>query len=168
MRGHRMFSTRYGMAGFLLLAWLAIGSAPALAGEPAPISGSISADNGHFEPFAQDGNVVYYRHEDIHELTGDIEGTWVEVAIFALDVVTGEGFFMAEGTFTGTVFGVPGEAKLRVHSEVREFFFANGGHFILTQGRGGLAGVHALGTFSYTVGVGGLYAGLAQFDERRE
>ena len=62
---------------------------------------------------------------------------------------------------------VAGEtATLRVHGEIRDFFFTDRGHFVLTQGEGGLSGVHASGTFVYTIGFGGPYAGLAHFDDR--
>ena len=167
MCGRRMLRTCFGLAGLLLLGWFTFGVGLATAETPAEICGEISADNGHFDPIAQDGSVILFVHEDTHELTGDIQGSWAEIAYFSLDVVTGEGFFMAEGEFTGTVLGGPsGKAILRVQAEVRDFFFADRGHFLITQGQGGLAGVHAVGTFEYVVGVGGRYKGQAQFDER--
>jgi hypothetical protein len=134
---------------------------------PAPISGGISADNGHFDPIAQDGCVVTFRHDDTHQLSGSVQGDWVETAILTLDVCTGSGFFRAEGVLDGSVLGRPGTATLRVHGEVRDFFFTDRGHFDISHGEGGLAGVHATGTFAYTVGVGGTYQGLAHFDDRR-
>lgn len=166
MRG-RMLRTCFGLAGLLLLSWLAFGVGPALADTPTEICGGISADNGHFDPIAQDGSVILFLHADTHELTGDIQGSWAEIGYLALDVITGEGFFMAEGVFTGTVLGGPsGMAVLRVHGEVRNFGMTDRGHFVITQGRDGLAGVHAVGTYEVTVGVGGRYKGQAHFDER--
>lgn len=162
MREQRMLGV-LGLGCLLLLS----GTNPVSADPPAPVSGSISADNGHFEPIGQIGNVVFFEHEDTHQLTGDIQGDWLEVGILALDVVTGEGFFMAEGEFSGTILGQSGDATLRVHGEVRNFFVTDRGHFVITQGEGGLAGVHAWGTYDYIVGVGGSYTGAAQFDDRR-
>lgn len=167
MRGRRMLRTRFGPAGVLLLAWLALAAGPVGADPPTPVSGKISADNGHFEPIAQFGSVVIFLHDDTHQLTGDIEGDFVEIGFLALDMNTGEGFFMAEGDFTGTVLGESGKATLRVQGEVRDFFVTDRGHFVITQGQGGLAGVHAVGTFDYIVGVGGNYSGQAHFDERK-
>jgi hypothetical protein len=161
-----MLWTRFGLAGLLLLAWLGVGTRWVSADPLTPISGGISADNGHLEPIAQFGSVVIFLHEDTHQLTGDIDGDWVEVGFLTLDLATGEGFFMAEGEFTGTVLGESGRATLRVHGEIRDFFVTDRGHFVITQGQGGLTGVHASGTFEYTVGVGGSYAGQAHFDER--
>jgi hypothetical protein len=81
---------------------------------------------------------------------------------------TGEGFFMAEGDFLGAVLDCElGTASLRVHGEVTNFFFTDRGHFVITHGRDGLAGVHARGTYDYIVGVGGGYTGFAHFDDRK-
>ena len=42
------------------------------------------------------------------------------------------------------------------------------GHFTLSRGAEGLAGVHAVGTFEFTLGIGGTYVDLAHFDQRPE
>lgn len=167
MHERRTLLARFGLTS-LLVAWLAVGAGPVLAEPPEEICGGISGDNGHFEPIAQDGSVVTFIHMDVHELTGDVQGEWAEVGILILDLATGQGFFMAEGTFRGTVQGTgPGCATLRVQGEVRDFFVTDRGQFVITQGEGGLAGVHAWGTYGYIVGVGGSYAGLAHYDDRR-
>jgi hypothetical protein len=126
--------------------------------------------------------VITFEHRDEqHDLTGSVQGSWIEVGILTLDVCTGQGFVRAEGVFTGTVLGRgPGTAILRIHGEVRGSFFIDHGHFVITQGQGGLAGVHAWGTFQYTVphedpenphgdpeGPAGSYMGFAHFDSRR-
>lgn len=151
--------------GLACLLWVS-GTGPAFADRPVPVKGEISADNGHFEPIFQDGSVVVFEHDDVHHLTGDIEGDWVEFGYLILDLNTGEGFFIGQGTLRGSVLGKSGTATLRVHGEVRNFFVTNRGHFDITNGQDGLSGVHALGTYEYTVGVGGSYAGRAHFDER--
>jgi hypothetical protein len=159
-----------GLVGLACLLWvtgLVLGTARVLADSPEPVSGTISSDNGHFEPVFQDGSVVVFEHDDVHQLTGDIEGDWVEFGYLFLDLNTGEGFFMAEGTLIGGVLGKSGTATLRVQGEVRDFFVTDRGHFVITQGYGGLAGVHASGTYEYVVGVGGFYDGRAHFDDRR-
>jgi hypothetical protein len=177
MRERRMLRT-LGLALVLLVTGPGLGTGLVFADPPVPVSGDISADNGHFEPLAQEGCVVTLFHPDVHELTGDIEGLMIEEGILVLDLCTGEGFFSAEAVFVGTVLGsAPGTATLRVHGEVRNFFFIVRGHFDLTHGEGGLAGVHASGSFDATVGHvdsngevvegGGTYNGLAHFDERR-
>ncbi len=157
-----------GLACLLLVSALALGTGRALADRPEEVRGGISADNGHFEPIAQDGCVVTFRHDDIHVLTGDIEGLMIEeAAILVLDLCTGEGFLSAEAVFVGAVLGSePGVATLRVHGEVRNFGVTDRGHFDITDGEGALAGVHAWGTYDYILGVGGHYNGLALFDER--
>jgi hypothetical protein len=167
MRGQRTLWARVELAGLLLVAWLALGAGSALADPPVGVSGGISGDNGHFVPISQDGSVVTFLHEDVHELTGDVQGHWDEVGVLVLDLATGEGFFKAVGTFSGTVRGGdPGTATLRVQGEVHDFLVTDRGHFVITHGRGGLAGVHARGTYAYTVGAGGSYDGDAQFDGR--
>jgi hypothetical protein len=179
MRERRMPGA-VGLACLLLVAGPAPGTGRAIADSPVPVSGTISADNGHFIPIAQDGCVVTFLHPDVHELTGDIEGLMIEEGILVLDLCSGEGFFSVTADFVGTVLGSePGTATLRVHGEIRDFFFIDRGHFLLTQGEGGLAGVHAWGSFESTVGHedpvthehiegGGSYNGFAHFDNRRE
>jgi hypothetical protein len=170
-------SLRGGVAGLPL-------APPIPSSAPTPISGKISADaDGEptFDPIRQEGCVITFAHPgEQHDLTGSVQGSWIEDGILTLDVCTGQGFFRAEGVFTGTVLGRgPGTAILRVHGEVRNFFFIDHGHFVITQGQGGLAGVHAVGSFEYTVPHGdpeslhgeneggGSYVGLAHFDHRR-
>ena len=156
-----------GLACLLLVTGPAVGTGHVYAEAPVPICGEISGDNGHFEPIAQDGNVVIFLHEDVHELTGDVQGEWSEVGLLTLDLSTGAGFFFAVGEFDGAVLGETGTATLKVHGEVRDFFVTDRGYFVITHGEDGLAGVHASGTYSYIVGAGGRYDGSAHFDERR-
>jgi hypothetical protein len=166
MCGQQMLRTCFSLAG-LLSAWFAFGAGSVVAQPPCDIRGGIGGDNGHFEPIAQDGSVVTFIHDDVHELTGDVQGVWVEVGFLTLDLATGEGFFMAEGDFLGAVLdSESGTATLRVHGEVTNFFFTDRGHFVITRGRDGISGVHAWGTYDYTVGAGGCYTGFANFDDR--
>ena len=167
MFAQRLLRNQLVLSGLLLVAWVAFGGGRVFADRPTDVGGGIGMDNGHFEPIAQEGSVVTFVHVDVHELTGDIQGHWAEVGFLTLDLVTGEGFFMAEGTFTGTVLGSEsGAATLRVQGEVRNFGVTDRGHFVLTQGDDGLAGVHAVGTYEVTVGEGGSYEGVAHFDNR--
>ncbi len=134
----------------------------------AAMSGTISADNATFIPIRQEGCVITFLHPDVHDLTGSVQGQYTETGILTLNVCTGRGFFRAEGVIDGSVLGSQsGTATLRIEGVVRDFVFIDQGHFVITQGEGGLAGVHAAGTFAYTVGVGGTYQGLAHFDDRR-
>jgi hypothetical protein len=143
-------------------------AAPAYASAPTDIGGAISADNGIFIPVSQEGCVIAFTHPDVHELSGSLEGQMTEVGTLTLDVCTGEGFFSAVAEFTGSVLGsLPGTATLTVHGTVTSFVVIEGGHFVLTDGEGGLAGAHAVGRFDYTVGEGGTYTGRAHFDQRR-
>src|SRR5262249_20379983 len=114
---------------------------------PVAIEGRISPDvdgKPTFNPIRQEGSVITFEHPDEHDLTGAVPGRWEEVGLLTLDVSTGQGFVRAEGVFTGTVLGRgPGTAILRIQGEVRDFFVITAGHFVITQGEGGLAGVHA-------------------------
>ena len=166
MRERRMLGS-VGLACLLLVSGPATGTGRVLAGPPAPAVGTISSDNGHFEPIAQDGCVVTFLHVDVHELTGAIEGLMIEEGIFVLDTCTGEGYFSVEATFVGTVLGSEsGTARLKVEGPITSFVVSEGGRFVISHGEGGLSGVHAWGSFDYIVGVGGCYDGLAIFDRR--
>jgi hypothetical protein len=111
--------------------------------------------------------VATFLHIDVHELSGDLQGLILVVETITLDLCTGDGFLTGEADFAGTVLGSePGAARMSYHGELRAFVFIENGHFIMTDGEDGLAGVHAWSFWDFTAGVGGTYDGLAHFDER--
>jgi hypothetical protein len=112
--------------------------------------------------------VITFLHPDVHELTGSVQGITHRRVSLTLHVSTGRGFFRAEGVIDAVLGSQPGTATLRIEGVVRDFVFLDQGQFVISHGEDGLAGVHASGTWAYTVGVGGTYQGLAHFDDRPE
>ena len=140
---------------------------PASATRPTPISGHITADAGIFIPIGERGCKVVLFHPGHHDLAGTLEGQIVEDGTLVVDRCTGDGFYNVTAVFTGTVLGSePGTAIFTAHGRLRDSGFIDRGHFTLSRGEGGLAGVHAAGTFQFTLGVGGDYVGVANFDSR--
>jgi hypothetical protein len=140
---------------------------PASGARPAAITGRITADAGIFIPVAERGCKIVLFHPGHHELTGALEGQIVEDGTLVLDRCTGDGFYNVTAVFTGRVQGSEvGTAIFTAQGRLRAGTFIDKGHFALDRGEGGLAGVHAVGTFEFTLGVGGDYVGLAHFDDR--
>jgi hypothetical protein len=134
---------------------------------PRVISGEITAEVPTFIPVGQHGCKVLLFHPGLHHLTGAIEGVFVEDGYFLLDQCTGEGFYYVTAAFTGTVLGSkPGTATFKADGRIRDSTIIDLGHFTLGDGLGGLAGVHASGTFNFTMGEGGKYVGVASFERR--
>jgi hypothetical protein len=142
----------------------------ASAARPVAITGRVNADAGIFIPVAQHGSCkVVLFHPGDHLLTGALEGQIIEDGTLVIDRCTGDGFYNVTAAFTGTVLGSePGTATFTAQGRLRNFAFIDKGHFALDRGEGGLAGVHAVGTFEFTLGIGGDYVGLAHFDDRSE
>jgi hypothetical protein len=140
---------------------------PASAARPVAITGRVNADAGIFIPVAEHGCKIVLFHPGDHLLTGALEGQIIEDGTLVIDQCTGDGFYNVTAAFTGTVLGSePGTATFTAQGRLRESAFIDKGHFTLDRGAGGLAGVHAVGTFEFTLGIGGDYVGLAHFDHR--
>jgi hypothetical protein len=134
---------------------------------PVPITGRVNADAGIFIPVKQQDCRITFFHPGHHDLTGSLAGTIVEEGTLVLDKCTGDGFYNVTAAFTGTVLGsAPGTATFTAHGSLHSFNRIDRGHFTLSRGAGGLAGVHAVGTFEFTIGLGGDYAGVAHIDQR--
>ena len=137
---------------------------------PVPITGAITADAGIFIPVKQHGCKVTLFHPGHHDLSGALEGVIVEDGTLVLNRCTGDGFYNVTAVFTGTVLGSePGTATFTAIGQLQTIGGISSierGHFTLSRGEGGLAGVHAEGTFEFTLGVGGTFVGRAHFDQR--
>lgn len=134
---------------------------------PVAISGGVNADAGIFIPVAEHGCRITFFHPGDHELTGSIEGRIIEDGTLVVDMCTGDGFYNVTAEFTGSVLGSePGTATFTAQGRLHSFGIIEQGHFTLSRGAAGLAGVHAVGTFEFTLGIGGTYDGLADFDQR--
>jgi hypothetical protein len=137
------------------------------AGGPAAITGWVNADAGIFIPVARHGCKITFFHPGDHELTGALEGRILEDGTLVINQCTGDGFYNVTAAFTGSVMGSePGTGVFTAVGQLHSFGRIDRGHFTLSRGEGGLAGVHAEGTFEFTLGVGGTYQGLAHFDQR--
>ena len=142
---------------------------PKSGGRGRVISGEITAEVPIFIPVGGNQCRVLLFHPGEHHLTGEIEGQILEDGYFLIDQCTGDGFYYVIAAFTGTVLGSePGTATFVADGRIRDFRFIDVGHFTLGGGKEGLAGVHAKGTFKYTMGVGGEYVGSAYFDRKSE
>jgi hypothetical protein len=151
-----------------LVAIVGLGTMGSAAG-PVSIAGWVNADAGIFIPVKQEGCRITFFHPGHHDLTGALAGTIVEDGTLVLDKCTGDGFYNVTAAFTGTVLGsAPGTATFTAHGSLHSFNRIDHGHFTLSRGAGALAGVHAVGTFEFTIGVGGAYVGRAHFDRRSE
>lgn len=163
----RPIAITLGMIAALVGTGEAIGHS-ATAARPGAIRGEISADNGVFIAIREEGCLVTFIHPDVHELTGSLEGRMIEEGTLVLDTCTGEGFFSVAADFVGSVLGSElGTARMTVQGKLHSFAIIDDGHFVLSHGTGGLAGVHVVGKFQYTLGAGGTYGGRAHFDRRR-
>jgi hypothetical protein len=133
------------------------------------ISGGITAEAPIFVPVGQHGCKVLLHHPGHHHLTGSIEGEIFEDGYFLVDQCTGDGFYYVTAAFTGTVLGSePGTATFKADGRIRDSTIIDLGHFTLSGGAGGLTGVQAVGTFEFTMGVGGTYVGRAQFERPKK
>jgi hypothetical protein len=151
----------------LALVTIVVLGSMATAQGPVAIGGRVNADAGIFIPVKDQGCKITFFHPGHHDLTGSIAGTIVEEGTLVLDRCTGDGFYNVTAVFTGTVQGSePGTATFTAHGSLHSFNRIDRGHFTLSRGAEGLAGVHAVGTFNFTIGVGGDYVGLAHFDHR--
>jgi hypothetical protein len=134
---------------------------------PRVVSGGITAEVPIFHPVGQHGCKVLLFHPGQHHLTGKIEGVFIEDGYFLIDQCTGEGFYYVIAEFTGTVNGSePGTATFKANGTIRDSTIIDLGHFTLGNGAGGLEGVHAAGTFNFTMGKGGEYLGFAYFERK--
>lgn len=141
--------------------------APKLPKNPKGVSGGITAEVPIFVPVGGHGCKVLLFHPGQHHLTGTIEGVFVEDGYFLVDQCTGDGFYYVIAQFTGTVLGSePGTATFTADGRIRDKTIIDLGHFTLSNGAEGLEGVHASGTFHFTMGVGGEYVGEASFDRK--
>ena len=148
-----------------LVTILGLGTMGSAAG-PTAIAGWVNADAGIFIPIKQQECRITFFHPGHHELTGALAGIIVEEGTLVLDKCTGDGFYNVTAAFTGTVLGsAPGTATFTAHGSLHSYNRIDEGHFTLSRGAGGLAGVHAVGTFEFTIGVGGGYVGLAHYDQ---
>ena len=133
------------------------------------ISGGITAEVPDFQPVGQHGCKVLLFHPGFHHLTGSIEGSFVEDGYFFLDKCTGEGFYYVTAAFTGTVLGSqPGTATFKADGRIRNSTIIDLGHFTLVDGKEGLEGVTASGTFNFTMGQGGEFLGQAFIDKEKK
>ena len=131
------------------------------------VSGGITAEVPIFIPVGGHGCKVLLFHPGEHHLSGAVEGEILEEGYFLIDQCTGEGFYYVKAAFTGTVLGSkPGTATFVADGRIRDSTIIDLGHFTLGDGKDGLAGVNAAGTFNFTMGVGGNYVGRASFDRR--
>lgn len=131
------------------------------------ISGGITAEVPIFIPVGGNGCKVLLFHPGEHHLTGEIEGEIKEDGYFLIDQCTGLGFYYVIAAFTGTVLGSdPGTATFTADGRIRDSKFIDLGYFTLADGKEGLTGVSASGTFNFTMGVGGEYVGRASFDRK--
>jgi hypothetical protein len=104
-----------------------------------------------------------------HDLHGAFEGEIFEEGTLVVNTCTGEGFYNVVARFVGSVVGSePGTATFSAKGRLHSFNRIDQGHFTLEHGTGPLAGVHAAGTFEFTLGIGGTYDGVAHFDQRSE
>jgi hypothetical protein len=134
---------------------------------PRVISGGITAEAPIFIPVGGNGCKVLLFHPGYHHLTGAIEGEITEDGYFLIDKCTGDGFYYVVAAYTGTILGSdPGTATFVADGRIRDSTIIDLGHFTLGDGKEGLAGVRAQGTFNFTMGEGGKYVGLAYFDRR--
>ena len=60
----------------------------------------------------------------------------------------------------------PGTATFTADGLIHDSKIIDLGHFTLADGKEGLEGVSASGTFNFTMGVGGEYVGRASFDRK--
>jgi hypothetical protein len=140
---------------------------PKSTGPHKTISGGITAEVPIFIPVGGNGCKVLLFHPGQHHLTGAIEGEIQEDGYFLIDKCTGNGFYYVVAAFTGTILGSdPGTATFVADGRIHDSTIIDLGHFTLGDGKEGLAGVNASGTFNFTMGVGGEYVGRAYFDRR--
>ena len=131
------------------------------------LSGGITAEVPIFIPIGLHGCKRVLFHPGEHHLTGAIEGEIKEDGWFVIDQCTGNGIYYVVAEFTGTVLGSePGTATFTADGLIRNSTIIDKGDFTLDGGAGGLAGVRAVGTFHFTMGVGGEYVGTAYFDHK--
>jgi hypothetical protein len=131
------------------------------------VSGGITAEVPIFIPIGSNGCKVILFHPGEHHLTGEIEGEIKEDGYFLIDQCTGKGFYYVIAAFTGTILGSdPGTATFTADGRIRDSTIIDLGHFTLEDGKEGLKGVTASGTFNFTMGVGGEYVGRAHFERR--
>jgi hypothetical protein len=145
----------------------AVREPPKSAGHHKKISGGITAEVPIFIPVGGNGCKVLLFHPGKHHLSGAIVGQILEDGYFLIDQCTGDGFYYVVAAFTGTVLGSdPGTATFVADGRIRDSKIIDLGHFTLGDGKEGLAGVTASGTFNFTMGVGGTYVGQVSFDRR--
>ena len=111
-----------------------------------PVTGSGIATITFVTVFerAADGN-TFFDYTFIETSTGIFDGTRTGSGEL---VIHADGTFNTQndGTFTGTIDGVSGQAEMAFWGSGT--FAAAGGNFTVTHGTGGLAGVHAQGSDS--------------------
>ena len=96
--------------------------------------------------------------------TGDIAGTIDVEGIMLTNLHEGVRTIHAHGTFTGSVKGSSGQASAIFESKVDLATHIIDGIWVISQGTGGLEGVHGQGTWSGVEGVTGSLTGQIHFD----
>jgi hypothetical protein len=122
---------------------LAVASAPAAyAGAPTPASGSFTATISPVETRSADGN-TFISFTFVEDFQGTLSGTRIGTGRL---VVHPDGTINVRdsGLFAGSIAGASGTAI--VSASISGTFLAIAGDFVVTDGTGGLSGVHVDGT----------------------
>ena len=143
--------------------FLAVLAPNAYASTPSPLNGTFSATIAPVASRSADGNTfISFTFNEI--FTGTISGTRVGEGTL---VVHPDGTFNARdaGLFTGTIGGAPGTATL-AGDITGVFGFSLEARFVVSDGAGGLAGVHAEGSAAGSptgpLSFAGTYSGLVE------
>ena len=141
----------------------------AQAGQPAPASGSW-VDCNVVEEVRTAGSLTYVIVTITEQYAGTLSGSYVGTE---WDIVRSDGSatFIGHGVFAGSVGGHIGSAVMR-YTGTAAASGAGLAHWVMSNGSGGLAPVHAQGTFEGTaldptpqcdIPYGGTYSGQIHF-----
>lgn len=122
---------------------LAVASASnVLAEEPTPVSGTFSATISPFATRSADGN-TFIDFTFVEQFQGTISGTRVGTGLLIIHP-DGTVNVRDSGLFSGSIDGSSGSAVLS--ASISGTFASIAANFVVTDGTGGLAGVHVQGT----------------------